>query len=628
MPRMASRQQRNALLTELPILAAIVLSTASPALAQWTSNSSANTPVAVVNGDQAVPCAAATGDGKTWIGWFDNRSGSYAVYVQLLDRDGNPMLGANGLLVSANPQNTSLVGWDLISDSAGNCVCAFTDTRAGGDLDVYAYRISQSGTFLWGANGVALSNNADFEANPAVAELTDGSFVFVWPLLPNGTATGSIRAQRLDGSGSPLLGASDIALDTGTATNEKPSFCDVVAADAGKFIVQWVRNTATFTSPRHIRAQKYDSAGAPQWNLPNPVAVYDFNSVPIAYQPIVQPDGNGGALFCWHRSTALYDALVQHLDANGGESMPHNGALVSLEANRHKIDPALAYLPASGDMIVLFDRRDSAQGNRGVGVQRLSVNGTRLWGNDGIELAPVDALNEGFEHIVPCGDGAIATYFEYPTFGQLASNVLATRLDGNGNAVWSASPRALCTNMSSKDKPQLVTDGTGIARLVWDDERADSGDIYAQDVNVDGAIGPITTCTASTYCVGAPNSVGPGASIGWSGSTSLRLNDFTLSITGCPPNKSAIFFYGATASAGTPFHNGFLCTSGQVFRLPLLTTDTNGDASSTLDLANPPNPNGQITTGSQWNFQMWYRDPSAPPSGTNTSNALQASFCP
>jgi len=188
--------------------------------------------------------------------------------------------------------------------------------------------------------------------------------------------------------------------------------------------------------------------------------------------------------------------------------------------------------------------------------------------------------------------------------------------------------RMICVALCEDAALHFMNGSTGVARIAWDDERADSGDIYAQDVNFDGAIGPLATCGASNYCVGAANSVGPGAAIGYSGSTSLRLDNFTLEVTGCPPAKSAIFFYGATASGGTPFHNGFLCTTGQTFRLPLLTTDAFGAASYTLDLAHPPNPVGQITAGSQWNFQMWYRDPSAPPAGTNTSDALQANFCP
>jgi hypothetical protein len=612
-------------LQHLPLRLAVVASACAPAFAQWNSNTSLNTPVCVQPGDQAVPRSAASSDGKTWLGWFDQRGGSYAVYVQLLDRDGFALLAPNGLMVSANPQSTSLVGWDLLCDSSGNCVLTFTDTRAGGDLDVYAYRISQSGQQLWGANGVALSNNADFEANPAAAELSDGSFVFTWPLLP-ASGTGSIRAQRLDANGAKLFGANDIVLLTGTASNEKPSFCDVIAAENASFIVQWLRNTASFASPRHIRAQKYDAGANPLWNAAAPVEVFDATSVPIGYQPIVQADGAGGAVFCWHASAALFDSYVQRLSAGGVEMFTHNGLAVSLEANRHKLDPSLAYLSASGDMIVVFDRRDAGQGQRGVGVQRISTGGLRLWGNDGIELEPIDAVLEGFERAVPMGDGALVSYFQYPSFGSQNSSIVARRLDGNGAAVWNA-PVVLCSNLAPKDKPQLLTDATGVARLAWDDERADSGDIYAQAINVDGTTGPLSTCNAANYCIGAANTVGPGASMAWSGSSSVALNNLTLRAEGCPPNKSAIFFYSNTALAATPFNAGFLCMATPIVRLPGLVTDAQGSAAHNLDLGNPPNPNGLILAGSTWHFQLWYRDPLGGGGTTNTSDGLRVDFC-
>lgn len=597
------------------------------ASAQWNSDAAANTPVCAQSGDQAVPRAAATGDGATWIAWFDRRSGSnYDVYVQLFDRDGVARLTPGGLLVSSQTQNSSLVDWDVLAHSSGACVLTFTDVRAGGDLDVYAYRIEPNGTFAWGPNGVTLSNNADFEANPKAAELADGSVVFVWPLLPN-SGTGSIRAQILDSAGAPQLGGgADIALATGTASGEKPAFCDVVGAADGGFIVQWLRNTAVFTSPRHVKAQKYDASGVAQWNGGAPTSVYDAASVPIAHQPILESDGGNGAVLCWHSSGALFDSYVQKLDPNGAEVFAHNGMRVSLQASRHKLDPALAYLPASGDMIVVFDTRDPAQSNRGVSVQRISAAGARMWTDDGVELEPVDSVTEGHERIAAFGDGALITYFQYPTFGNLASNVIARRIDGTGADVWT-STTTLCSNLAPKDKPRLMFDGSGIGRLVWDDERSDSGDIYAQNVNVDGAIGPVTTCTAANYCISAPNTAGAGATIGWNGSTSLALNDFELTAQGCPPAANGLFFYGSTATAPTPFAAGFKCVANPVFRNLVVTTNGGGAASYALDLVSPLNPLGQITSGSTWCFQFWYRDPAGGGGPTNTTDALRADFC-
>jgi hypothetical protein len=604
-----------------------VFALAAPLPAQWSGNPAVNLAVCTHTGDQAVPKIAATGDGRTWIGWFDNTSGSYAVYVQLLDADGVEQFPHNGLLVSANPQSSSLVDWDLIADSSGNCVLAFTDTRAGSDLDIYAYKISPTGVFLWGANGVTLSSNTDFEPSPKVTETSDGNFVFVWPRIPN-SGTGSIRMQKLDASGVPQYAADGIPIQGGT--NEHPAFCDVVAADNGSFVVEWVRDIASFQSPRHIRAQKFSAAGAAIWAAP--VAVYDLNSVPIAYQPIVQTDGAGGALFCWHRSlNNVYDSLVQHLDASGAEVFAHNGLLVSTEPNRYRLDPSLAFLPASGDLIVGFEKTDLNQSQWGVGIQRISSAGVRLWTDNGIELLPVNGTAKDFVRCVPYGNGAELFCFDQPNTPLLQHRVLGFRVDGLGAEVWNGAPVVLSSILSSKDDLDVVVDGSGMARAVWHDERTDSGDIYVQNANVDGSLGPPSACDGSTYCVGAPNSVGLGASIAWSGSTSLALNDFVLHATGAPAHKTALFVYGST-QVQVPLGDGFRCIGGTVKRIqPAGSTDGAGAFSRYFDFTQPPanSGSGQILPGSTWNFQLYYRDPQGPlGSGINLSNGLSASFCP
>jgi len=606
------------------LLGSAVVALCATAAAQWTANTAQNTPVCVQPNDQVVNKAAATGDGRTWIGWFDHRGSNYDVYVQLLDRDGNALLTPNGLLVSNHPQDTSLVDWDLISDKGGNCVLTFTDLRAGGDLDVYAYKISPSGQFLWGPDGVALSNDAEYEANPAVAELSDSAFVFVWARLPSGT--GSLRAQILSAAGAPRFLAGDIALATGTTTNEKPAFSEVVASTNGGFIVEWVRSITTFSSPRHVRTQKYDGNAAAVWNGGNPVIVYDALSVPIAYQPIVQSDGVGGAVYAWHSSAALFDCYVQKVSAAGSEVFAHNGVQVSLEAGRNKLDPALAFLPSTGDLIVVFDRRDAAQGDRGVGVQRISSAGARLWGANGIELEAIDNVTEGFERIVPFGDGAIVSYLQFPIFGGQDSNLLTRRLDAAGADVWTPARTTASNAASAKGRPVLLTDSIGTCRLVWQDERNDLGDVFAQDVHYDGTVGPVATCTATTYCSALPNSAGPGAHIGWTGSTSVALNNLVLTANGCPHSVNALFFYGTTATAGTPFYSGLLCTGGPSYRLAPIQTTATGRATYALDVLHPTNPAGLITAGSTWHFQLWYRDPSAGATA-NTTDALAASFC-
>ncbi len=131
----------------------------------------------------------------------------------------------------------------------------------------------------------------------------------------------------------------------------------------------------------------------------------------------------------------------------------------------------------------------------------------------------------------------------------------------------------------------------------------------------------------TAYCATAPNSTGPGARMGWAGSLSIAANDFELRVDQATPSQFGIFYYGPDALQ-LPFGDGFRCVGGQTIRLPIVSTDGAGTASYAIDYTNPPEPAGEITARSSWNFQFWYRDPAAGGAGFNLSDALEATFCP
>ena len=136
--------------------------TAVTAFSQWSTDPNVDNIVYNGLGDQVTPKIASTSDGGVYVGWFDNRAGNYDMRLQRYDAAGFPQFDPNGLLISDKAQNSSLVEWDLIADSSDNAVLVFTDLRNGVDLDVQAYRISPAGAFLWGADGVGISNNSEY----------------------------------------------------------------------------------------------------------------------------------------------------------------------------------------------------------------------------------------------------------------------------------------------------------------------------------------------------------------------------------------------------------------------------------------------------------------------------------
>ena len=134
----------------------------------------------------------------------------------------------------------------------------------------------------------------------------------------------------------------------------------------------------------------------------------------------------------------------------------------------------------------------------------------------------------------------------------------------------------------------------------------------------------------STYCTSTANSSGNAATIGWLGTTSLARNDFVLTVDGAPRAHSGIFFYGQDALQ-QPLADGFLCISPftpGLFRLyPAVRIDPAGHGERPLDFG-ALHGLGQITAGSTWRFQFWFRDWAAGGTGSNLSNGLRADFCP
>ncbi|MFZ1459316.1 MAG: hypothetical protein WAU38_00840, partial [Ignavibacteria bacterium] len=96
---------------------------------QWTNNTVTNTVISNPSGDQATPKIAITSDGGCYITWFDNRAGSYAVYLQKLNKYGIAQFQNNGLLISSNPQSSSLQDINIDVDASDNAVLVFTDQR-------------------------------------------------------------------------------------------------------------------------------------------------------------------------------------------------------------------------------------------------------------------------------------------------------------------------------------------------------------------------------------------------------------------------------------------------------------------------------------------------------------------
>ena len=455
-----------------------------PALAQWSDDAYTNLSVGFGAGEQVVPHAVVIADGadlagSTYVGWYNNGSGNYDVALQLLTADGEPLFAPGGIIVSAQPQNSWVMDWALAADGDGNALVSFADIRDG-NSNIQIYKISPNGDFLWGPDGLSLTTGSDFKGPPTVTATANGDVVVCW--MQDASTTG-VRMQRLSSDGTEMFAAGGLLVSE--ASDMAPAG-NILIPTAGNDVILAYTPTYTFMSNRQIKAQRFDSTGAPVW--PTSVMVMDDATLPMGHYFKMTPSGDDGALLVWDVATGMeFGARAQHLTAGGIESMPHNGASVNASGGSGQLEPSGVYDPATGETTVAFIQMNGNQNQRGLFVQRFDATGNRLWNSAGNVLQPQDTTMEGQPQLVICEAGIMGVFFENDEpYG--ADRVMAFMLTDDGQLGWDGA--SIGASLLASSKGDLVAAATGSSILgFWSDDRADANDILGQNVNSDGTLG-------------------------------------------------------------------------------------------------------------------------------------------
>jgi hypothetical protein len=454
---------------------------------QWNSDPNVNLQVCEQTNDQVLPKISNTSDGGCYIAWFDTRAGGYRVYLQRLNAQGVKQFSADGLLVSQNPNQSSLVDWDMITDDNDNAVLAFCDIR-NSTLSPCAYRINPAGNFLWGNNGVVLAtDNSTYQPNPKISKTSDGNFVFVWIFssTPN-----KVAMQKLNGAGAKQWGTDPLYL-TGTGS-ENFTYPAVIPSDNGSVIMMWSGYTGSFISPSNYKlySQKFSSAGAPVWNATQDT-VYSLGRVSGFYVPKLYSDGNNGAFYAWQDDRASLNtqsSFVQHATSTGTKLFPINGAEGTTLQPRLHLAPTVCYMPSTGETFMFWNERNTLQSLNGIYGQKFSSNGTRQWGDTGKVFLPWDG-NSMAQLNCAAKDTGVAVYYINIITGGTNCTIKSYKTDRNGVLQWGGSIITPSSLLSNKLHLVSTMDASGMSKLAWEDTRSDGGGIYAQNINWDGTYG-------------------------------------------------------------------------------------------------------------------------------------------
>ncbi len=454
---------------------------------QWSNDPAENNQISDMNGEQTLPKVATHPSGITYISWFSNDNGNYNVRLQKLDVNGSELWPANGILISSHPADTWITDYDMTVDNDTAALITFQDIRTGYN-NSYAYRISPSGEFTYGANGIALFPGTVIQYSPKVLATADGNAVFVMQCFSD-ISKEYLKMQKISPSGELLWGAGGINIQELSIGNVSPS---LIQSDGDNFIMVWYKTTGSFPSVTNkIYAQKFDANGSAVWAAP--VGVYTNSGIPFYSTNIhISSDKANGVFITWHAevSGSVFSSYVQHVTSTGTIMMPLNGALLSTHSTYHQIDPTATCFDASGEAYIFWDERDYNQNYRGLYGQRVSTTGTRLWGNTGKVFIPTSLSTHESFITARSTETDMIVFYQYYDFGnQEDSRMVAMRLNSDGEYIWPSGKVEFCTVPSDKLHPVFgYLDHTQYI-ISWSDQRNDGGDIYAQNIHIDGTLG-------------------------------------------------------------------------------------------------------------------------------------------
>jgi hypothetical protein len=490
--------------------------------AQWSSNPAVNLAVCDTTGEQALAKIGSTSDGESYISWFDNRSGSYAVYLQRLDPLGNKMWAPSGLLISNNPQSSSLVDWDLMVDDNDNAIVAFTDTRNSGNLNPFVYAISPNGDFLWGANGIDLNPTADFQANPKLAKTDDGNIVVAWIIA---TTRNQVGLQKISTAGTKLWGTNPIVIQSAT---EGYNYPDVVTSDSGGVVLFHTATTGSFPAQTvKLRAKKISSAGSISWG----VNVQDLGKIAAFTTPKVYTDNNNGGLIAWHDdrdNNSLQSGFVQRVSSSGTLYFPVDGAEVSLMTNRHKFNPVVAFDNTTDETYVFWVETEPNQNQNGISGQKLSLNGTRQWTDNAKVFKDLSvAFTTSISYLTSeIGNGRAYLFYLEGNGSGLNDKVEGFACNTSGDFLWTGNFTILSNPTSDKLQMVSTVDVHKNCKLAWGDNRLDASGIYAQDINPDGQLGnSIVPVELTSFSASVSNN---SVTLNWITATELNNSGFQI----------------------------------------------------------------------------------------------------
>ena len=438
---------------------------------QWNLNTSVNLEISGL--EVADMQTAPTTDGKTWIAFYAINGSNYDMRAQLLDANGNKLLGADGALVSNQPSGSATFVFNICVDASNNLIIGNQDLRSG-SMQAVLYKISQSGTHLWSSNGIVLG----LGLVPYPAVLTTGEVIVSW----NSDASNTLNLQKIT-TGGTTAWTTPISITVGTSNTTRGQ---LVGNTGGKFTL--VFQKLGFGISTTLYAQMFDNSGTPLYTA---LQISDLTSSAARYYSIAGSADT--TYFGYYVSSGMrFNSYLQRINPGGTIPWGINGSNFNTYvggSDNYQMETEINLTPGSGYVWAVCTFSNTNQSQFGVYVQKfLRSTGARQF-TDAAKIVYAIGSNSDRQ----CGKLALIN--DTPMFSSYDANykIYATRLDASGNFTWPGNRVEISSSTAGGSTPKMrygfTPDGPNRCAGTWTENRGTNYKGYAQGISIGGLIG-------------------------------------------------------------------------------------------------------------------------------------------
>jgi hypothetical protein len=316
--------------------------------AQWTDNSYKNTPVCTQTVSPGTSVSVSDEKGGVFIGWIDK---NFDAYIQHMNSDGVPVWDANGIKVCG------LSNWQIhigVAPDGDDGVFVTWEDDRNGDLDIFCQHVDKNGNLLWVADGLLLEGGLNHQTNPQIIKDFNKGFVLVWEYFIDElfNVQRNIQIQRFNSTGSPIWGSAVKVTDA----VERVESVSISTDSLGGAFISWTDTRIG----KKIYAQHVNSAGNQLWGdgiivTSSPIVIVQSPSCAADGSGGIFVAWSDGRDYPTNSGTT--DIYAQHILSNGQIAFEADGKSVC-KATGNQSNPKIVTDGKGGAIIAWLDYRN------------------------------------------------------------------------------------------------------------------------------------------------------------------------------------------------------------------------------------------------------------------------------